>query len=58
MISTLLKKQPLSEIVTRARFMFDGKARWPKGPYTLATLVGNFDSFVETQTEFRPIQEL
>ena len=59
MLGMLLKKQPLHEILTRARFMFDGKAKWPPGPYSLDVLVKNFDKFVEqAQPELRISREL
>ncbi len=57
-VNTLLKKHPTPVVLERMNAMFSKPPSWLKPPFTFSTLVGNFDRFVEVQTNIRTIKEI
>lgn len=47
LLSSLLKRHPLTTLLERMDFMFAGKAKWPPGPYSAGVFVQHFDRWVD-----------
>jgi hypothetical protein len=50
-VETLLKKHTGDVLIARIDFMFDGRAKWPPGPYSLDVFVVNIDRWVEASQQ-------
>jgi hypothetical protein len=62
LLSALIKRHPLATLLDRMDFMFEGRAKWPPGPYSASVFVQHFDRWVDehapSQPPMRRIDEL